>query len=454
MSECGYIEQPRFSCAFAAHHTVLAIPNAIPIAHCGPGCVSKTFGFSSTGAGHQGEGYAGGGNITCTNTNEHDVVFGGEEKLKKFVNGALQVLKGDLYVIMSGCTAGIIGDNVEKVASDFARKGSPVVGVDTSGFRGNSYVGHDLVLKEIIKQFVGPCNTEVKIRKGLVNVFSSVPLQHPFWRGDLEEIKRILELIGLEVNILFGNESAGISEWRDIPNAEFNIVLSTWVGESAAKLLKTKYDKPYLHIPYLPTGAAATSRVLREIAEFAGINSAKVEKVIEKEEKRFYNYFVSLADFFADFRNNIPYELYLISDSSYAIGVSDFLVNELGFSPEGIYITDTPNDFAKEKIFETFGKLGDEFADKIIIEDDGGIIQADIRKRLNGSKRAAIFGSLWEDYLAKETGNLSYHLSLPLRNDVITSRSFVGYNGGIRLMEELYAGMFRRRDVVRQALVE
>jgi len=450
----GYIEQPRYSCAFAAQQTVLAIPKAIPIAHCGPGCVSRTFMFSGTGAGYQGEGYAGGGTVTCTNTNEHDVVFGGGEKLKKFINGALKVLKGDLYVVMSGCTAGIIGDDVEQIASEFAQEGAPVIGVDTSGFRGNSYVGHELVLKEIIKQFVGKSGTELKVRKGLVNVFASVPSQNPFWRGDLEEIKRILELIGLEVNILFGSGSAGISEWRDIPNAEFNLVLSSWVGEGAAKLLKTKYGTPYLHIPYIPTGAAATSRVLREIAAFAGIDGEKTEKIIEREERRFYSYFVSLADFFADYRNNIPYELYIVSDSSYAIGVGDFLVNELGFTPEGIYITDTPDESAKKIILETFSKLGEEFTGKIIFEDDGGIIQSDIRKRLNGSRKAAIFGSLWEDALAKETGNLSYHLSLPLLNDIITNRSFVGYNGGIRLMEELYAGIFRHRDVARSTLME
>jgi nitrogenase molybdenum-iron protein beta chain len=355
---------------------------------------------------------------------------------------------------MSGCTAGIIGDDVVQLASDFAEDGKPVVGVDTSGFRGNAYVGHELVIKEIIKQFVDNYDTEVNIRKGLVNVFASVPPQNPFWRGDLEEIKRILELIGLEVNILFGSGSAGVSEWRDIPNAEFNLVLSTWVGEGVAKLLKAKYGTPYLHIPYMPVGAAATSRALREIAEFARLDKEKTEKILEREEKRFYGYFISLADFLADFRNSIPYELYLVSDSSYAIGVSDFLVNELGFTPEGIYITDTPTESAKQNIFDVFSSLGEEFPDKIIIENDGGAIQSDIRKRLNGSKKAAIFGSLWEDALAEETGNLSYHLSLPLNNDIITNRSFIGYNGGIRLMEELYAGIFRRRDVTGTTLVE
>jgi len=73
---------------------------------------------------------------------------------------------------------------------------------------------------------------------------------------------------------------------------------------------------------------------------------------------------------------------------------------------------------------------------------------------LGNSKRAAIFGSLWEDFLAEETGNLAYHLSLPLLNDIITNRSFVGYNGGIRFIEEVYSGIFRRRDVAGTTYVE
>ena len=71
------------------------------------------------------------------------------------------------------------------------------------------------MVNSIIEQFVG--NVTPKVQKGLVNVFSVVPNQDPFWRGDLEEIKRILTGIGLEVQILFGNESAGISEWKNIP---------------------------------------------------------------------------------------------------------------------------------------------------------------------------------------------------------------------------------------------
>ncbi|MDR1506132.1 MAG: hydrogenase [Treponema sp.] len=440
-----YIEQPRFSCALAAQQTVLAIPRALPIVHSGPGCVGKTFAFTSYGAGFQGEGYGGGGTVSCTNTNEQDVVFGGEEKLSRFIEGAFKVLKGDLFVVLSGCTSGIVGDDVAQVASTFALQGRPIVGVETAGFRGNNYLGHELVIKGIIEGFVG--DIDARPKKGLVNVFSVVPCQNPFWRSDLEEIKRLLEAVGLEVNILFGNESAGVEEWKAIPHAQFNLALSSWVGVETVELLKSKYGTPYLHIPYLPSGAEATSRVLREIGVFAGLDQNRVETVIRKEEKRFYAYFVSLADFLADFRNNIPFELYIIADSSYAAGFGGYLVNEMGFVPKGIYITDDPPPRKYGAIEKVFTDMTSDFNETVLFLTDGGIIQKDIRKKLGSSNKAIILGSSWEDKLAAENGNLSLHVSLPVNNSVIINRSYAGYNGGLRLMEDIYDGIFRRGNI-------
>ena len=99
----GSISQPRFTCALGAQNTVLAIPSGIPIVHAGPGCASTVNTFAQ--AGYQGECYAGGNQIPSTNTNETHVVFGGEKDLRTEVEGALKVMKGDLFVILSGCTA-------------------------------------------------------------------------------------------------------------------------------------------------------------------------------------------------------------------------------------------------------------------------------------------------------------------------------------------------------------
>lgn len=449
----GYIEQPRFSCALAGQQTVLAIPRALPVVHAGPGCSGKVFGFSATSAGFQGEGYAGGSTVSCTNANESDVVFGGEAKLERLVGSALKVLDGDLYVLLTGCTAGLVGDDVVKVASHFAQDGYPVIGADTAGFRGNSYFGHEMVIHEIIDQFVG--DVTPRVRPGLVNVFASAPPQDPFWREDLAELKRILQGIGLQVNILFGSESAGVSEWRDLPNAQFNLVLSPWVGLDAAELAREKYGTPFLHLPYLPVGAELTSTALRRVAQFAGLASGPVEEFIAHEEKVFYEYFVSTADFVGDFRNMIPSELYAVGDTGYVVGVASFLVNELGFVPEGLYFTDDPPRRRRKGIRAAVTEVVDDLGDGTVEPQfaiDGRAIQDDIRTRLGGSTKALILGSTWEDFLARETGNISLHLSLPIVNDVVLNRSYAGYRGGVALMEDIYASVFRAGDVASTTL--
>jgi nitrogenase molybdenum-iron protein beta chain len=447
-----FIEKPRFSCALAAQQTVLAIPGGIPVIHAGPGCASKAAGFAGAQAGLQGEGYAGRTHISCTNAGEREVVFGGEKNLEEVIDGALKVIKGDLYVALSGCTAGIIGDDTQHVAEQLFKKGYPVVGVDTAGFKGNNYFGHELVVNAIIDQFVGEQTPQVK--KGLVNVFSVVPYQNPFWRGDLEAVKALLEKLGLEVNILFGIGSDGVSEWKNIPNAEFNLLLSPWVGLSVVEHLKAAYGTPYFHYDELPVGAQATSKFLRAVGEFAGLDKVKVEEVIQKEEKRFYDYLISFSDFVAEQRNVLPYQLYIAADSTYAVGIADYFTNELGFLPHGIYITDDP---AKEKetyVLDAFKKTIPEYIETVRFEADGGIITEDIEKKLAGSKKALIFGSYWEQCIARETNNFFVHLSLPVTSEIIVSGSYVGYEGGLRLLEKVYTLAFGRGNLSSRTHVE
>jgi nitrogenase molybdenum-iron protein beta chain len=437
------IEQARYTCALGAQQTVLAIPMAHPIVHAGPGCSSKVSGFTTGSAGHQGEEYAGGGHVSSTNAYEQEVVFGGEKKLKATIEGALRVMRGDLFVVLTGCTADIVGDDTVSVAKRFAGQGQPVVGVETAGFKGNNYYGHEVVVNAIIDQFVR--EAEPKVRKGLVNVFSVVPFQDPYWRADLETLKGLLESIGLEAHVLFGYSSAGVSEWKDIPNAQFNILVSPWVGLSTVKLLEEKYGTPFLHYPVLPVGAQETSAFLRETASFAGIPETAVEPVIKKAEDRFYKYLVSLIDFIAEFRNNLPSELYTVADSAYGLGVSNFLINEIGYILKGVYITDDPNESQKKLVSDAALSRDERFGELLFFESDGGIVQKEIKKRLGKSKKALFLGSSWEKLLAQETNNLYTFLSLPLPETVIVNNTYLGYDGGLKLIEEIYSNVFKTK---------
>jgi nitrogenase molybdenum-iron protein beta chain len=439
----GVIEQARYSCALAAQQTVLAIPGAHPIVHAGPGCSSKVSLFTTVNAGHQGEGYAGGNLVSSTNSCEQEVIFGGEKKLSSTIEGALQVLKGDLFVVMTGCTSDIVGDDSVGIARRYAQTGKPVVGVETAGFKGNSYAGHELVVNAVIEQFVG--DVPAKPRKGLVNVFSVVPYQNPYWRGDLETLKKLLESIGLEAHVFFGYTAEGVAEWKDIPHAQGNLLVSPWVGLQTVNSLEETYGTPFLHYPSVPSGAAATAAFLRAVGAFMEVPSARVEEVIRKEEDRFYQYIISLADFIAEFRNNLPTELYTVADSAYAIGLSAFLVNEIGFIPKGVYITDSVPEQHYDAVTRAAVSGSPRCEGLVRLETDGGLIQRDIREKLGNSKKALFLGSSWEKALARETGNLYAFASLPLPETVIVNKTFLGFDGGLALLEDIYAAVFNTR---------
>lgn len=440
------ISQPRFTCTLGAQSTVLAIPRAIPIVHAGPGCSSIVSAFAQSG--YQGEAYAGGNQVPSTNTDESNVVFGGERDLRSEIEGALKVMKGDLFVVLSGCTAGIIGDNVEEIAKDYASQGLPLVGTDTPGFKGNAYSGHEAVVKAIINQFVG--NVKPQVEKGLVNVFADVPAQNPFWRGDFEQLKKLIEKLGLKVNILFGTSSKGISEWKNIPNAEFNILVSPWVGLDIVESLKQKYGTPYLHYPILPVGAVQSSHFLRTIADFAGIPNELVEEVIKKEEERYYEFFVDTADFFSTLQNNLPYELYASGDSLTIFGVIKYLENEVGYIPNAVFVTDNPNQKNENNLRELFKKEFPEYADKLFFEIDSEKIAENVIPELQKTNRALVLGSDWEKLYTKQSGNLFQYISAPIHQQLIISKSYVGYEGGLRLLEDIYNTLFEGKTITNQ----
>ena len=440
------IQEAKYTCALGAQQTVLGIPGAIPVIHAGPGCSQRQFTYLADGSGFQGEGYAGGGQIPCTNSSQSEVVFGGEKKLAKLLDASFKVMKSDLTVVMAGCTAGIVGDDVKQVAYDHSTKEHPVVGVDTSGFRGNNYKGHNIVVEGIIDQLLE--EAEPQVRKGLVNVFSVVPNQDPYWRGDLEEIKRILEGIGLEVNILFGYGSAGVKEWYDIPNAELNIVLSPWVGLGAAKLCERKFGTPYLHYPILPVGLKDTSAFLRAVAEKLSLDETKVDAFISAEEKRFKRYFVAMGDMFSDYAPYLPYDLYVIADSIYGPGVARFATQELGMIPQGLFLIDDPTKAAKNLIIEDLTDLDEAWQDKIITEPDNAVIRPIIRRRIETRQtKSLIVGSSWDRDLARETDNILLYHSSPITDAVVVNKTYTGYNGGLNLLQDIYTGVFSKAPV-------
>jgi Nitrogenase molybdenum-iron protein, alpha and beta chains len=382
-------------------------------------------------------GYAGGGTAPCTNFSEPEVVFGGEEKLRDVIESSYKVLKSDLQVVLTGCTADLVGDDTGNVVRSFREQGRPIVFAETGGFKSSNYVSHSTVVNAIIDQFVGEAAPSLRKDEKLVNVFASVPYQDPFWKGNLSELKRLLAGVGLKANILFGLESGGVAEWKSIPAAAFNVIVSPWYGLPIVEHLKEKYGQPYFRFPYIPIGGNETSKFLRELAEFASLDRARVEAFIAAEEEAFYMEIQSLATFLLEFRYGLPAWTSILHDSSYVLGMSRFLLHEVGIVPKDLFVTDGVPEEHQAEIRSILESTSDKKKFRLEFQPDAGAAQEVVRNS-NHPGRGLLIGSGWEKALAKEKGLDFLSAASPSPFRLVLTTGYLGYRGGLRLIEDIY----------------
>lgn len=439
MSKSGLIEQERYVCAIGALQSVVAIPRAVPILHSGPGCGDMIQGFFE-----RSTGYAGGSTSPCTNFSEREVVFGGIDRLRGIIANTYKVLDTDLQVVLTGCTAGIVGDDVDSLVEEFREEGKPIVSVETAGFKSSNFVSHSVVVNAIIDQYVGRFEDENPVRseKNTVNLLASLPYQDPFWKGNLSEYKRLLEGIGLRVHVLFGPESGGVSEWRRIPRANFNILVSPWHGQPIAEHLKEKYGQPFTHFPHIPIGANETERFLRQVIAFAKeqgarIDEANAEAFLQGEIHAYYEEIDNLATFLLEFRYGLPNHVHIFHDAGYVLGLSKFLLHETGIVPKEQFITDNTPEKVQPGLIAELKTTSDKREIPLYFEPDAGRAQ-DILRGISHSGRGLIIGSGWEKELAKEKNADFLSAALPSPYRLVLTTNYAGFTGGLRVIEDIY----------------
>jgi Nitrogenase molybdenum-iron protein, alpha and beta chains len=426
------LDKQRYKCAMGAMQTVQAIDRAIPVLHSGPGCAQKL--SNSIGS----SGYFSPNIFPCTSINEKDVVFGGMKKLHSTIENSFKVIDADLYIVLTGCIPEIVGDDTEEVVTEFADSEKPVLFASTAGFKGNNYIGHELVIDAITDQYLEKSENR---EKGLVNIWADVPYQDLFWLGNIRELEKLLKELGLTPNTIFGYQR-GIHNINKIPKAEFNLLVSPWVSVGNMKKMEKKLGIPYLHYPTLPIGAFETSKFLREVGRFAGIEENKVEAIINEQEKYYYYLIERYADMFLETRV-MAKQFSVVADAQYALGITKFLVNDLGLVPAKQFVVDdTPKQF-REQIRKEFENLNYGLKAEVSFETDGYKIHNEIKEH-DYHGYPLILGSYYEKELTDEMFGHYLNISWPVQDKVVLDDFYVGYTGGIRLIEDIYSVAVQR----------
>ncbi len=305
--------------------------------------------------------------------------------------------------------------------------------METGGFKGDNYFGHELLWDAIIDQYLEEADG---VEQGLVNLWSVLPYQDPFWTGTLHTLADLLRAIGLKPNIIYG-PGEGIGAVRRIPAAQFNLLVSPWAGLRTVKRLEERFGTPFLHYPALPIGATETGSFLRAVGAFAGIQSEAVEETIRREEARYYYYVERSADLLFETRF-LPGHFVTIADSFYSLGLTRFLINDLGLIPEVQFVTEAVPEEYRPLVEAEFQKFDEGLVSPVHYGADGGTVRDELGKR-RFRERPLILGSTWDRVITRELKGYPLSVAMPVSDRLVLNRTYAGYDGALRLTEDIYS---------------
>lgn len=417
------IERTRQGCNLqGALQTLNEIKGVIPILHSNPGCGVQNYYANKASLGSYG--YLGGYEIPNSNVFEKQVIFGGTSRLREQIKNTVKVLKGDLYVVLSGCEAEMVGDDIIAMTQEIVDQGEKAIYYKAPGFAGNQYTGYTGVLNAIITQLPGLFSLPTDKKKGLINILGILPKQDLHWKGNLAELKRVFGAIGIEANTLFGY-GQGLEEWKQLPRAELNLVVSKW-GIPAAEKLKELYGTPYLVFDSIGLGTEIEA-IVRAVAEALEVETASVNRFFQEEKKRFIHALEQFTEYAYD--HDLQKTVAIIGEESTVIRYGGFLTKYWGMEIEIAIITDYTGSAEEQKAPEALRSVAGE----IYYSKDTSTISKIIRS----GKIGLILGSGLENEVARQLGIPNHIISYPAKDKVIISKSDIGYSGAETVLEDL-----------------
>lgn len=376
---------------------------------------------------------------------EDAAVFGGLNNLIDGLANAYAMYKPKMIHVSTTCMAEVIGDDLNAFIKSAKEKGSVPEEFDvpfahTPAFVGSHIVGYDNTLKSILQHFWEGQEPTPGEKINLVLGFDGYTV------GNIRELKRILNLMGVDYTVLADNSDVWdtpsdgqfrmydggttLEEVKNALHAKATISLQEFCTEKSLEYVASRNQSTVAF--NLPLGVTETDRFLMEISRITG---KSIPPELEKERGR-------LVDAIADSSVHIHGKKFaLYGDPDLTLGLTAFLL-ELGAEP--VHILSTNGGKTWEKKVQAlldgspFGKGCHVYAGKDLWH---------MRSLLFTDPVDFLIGNTYGKYLERDTGTPLIRTGFPIFDRHHHHRyPIIGYQGALNVLVQILDKIFDEID--------
>ncbi|MBI2304547.1 MAG: nitrogenase component 1 [Chloroflexi bacterium] len=327
--------EPQGPCmVHGAQYAIDAIKLALILLHSPPGCQTLPIAVSAMSVGK-------GLQMRNSLLVDNDVIFGAQEKLKKYIAQADHMYHPSLIAVLNSCASQTIGEDIEDVV-EFMRPEveAKLIAVPTCGYEGKVIDGYNMTFEKLVNDIMEEPEQKAENQVNVVGWFRD--------DAHFEEAKRLLGELGLKVGtgLTAGSTLEGLQK---APQAALNVILAEPSALVCCQLMEDRFGVPYAGADEMtPYGFEATAAWLRAVARAVGAE-AKAEEVIAKEWAEAK---AALEALNGDFKGK---RVLIEGGAELAVGMTNFAC-ELGMEPVAVGISSG----ASEKSLELLEKIVQE----------------------------------------------------------------------------------------------
>ena len=222
------------------------------------------------------------GRVPCTWLDSHDYVYGTADKVREALEFIRKNVDFDILCVADSPGASLIGDDLRELCGDIFPERITVV-LETPGFSSDYWDGASAAIEQLLIQsgdrlFDG--GAPRSSQKPCVNIIG-MSLWQKYSEGNIDEMKRILGLCGIDVNCVLC-AGCSLEEIKRIPSADLNIVLYPEIGTAGAEYLRQRSGMPCYICECPPVGFDGLRCFIHDICGILGTSPGAFDEELSR----------------------------------------------------------------------------------------------------------------------------------------------------------------------------